>query len=217
MLNKKDIVIKHYKTIIERRKFDEYDIRGFLMFIRNYHHNQYNYIDEFSDLVAHNIREKGIIFDSLKNAKTYGYEVNSKGRIKGYKGLKIETFKNQIKKILRELGINYTKETIKELVVCIFSITQDSEYMLTIEDGLTGRQGFLYYGKVKCLIDLYYQKLVLLTEECKNSDKLVVFAEVNINCDSKEENFFIMDQGMETVRIGTDLYINYKNRIICKV
>ena len=98
MIAKKDIIIKHYKDIIERRIFDEYDIRGFLMFIRNYHHNKYNYIDEFSDLVAHNIREKGIIFDSLKNAKNYGYEVNSKGKIKGYKGLKIVTFKNQIKK-----------------------------------------------------------------------------------------------------------------------
>ncbi len=40
MTLKEQIILNHYKTIIEKRAFDEYDILGFLIFIRAYGQNQ---------------------------------------------------------------------------------------------------------------------------------------------------------------------------------
>ena len=54
MDKKANDIFKHYKYVIENRKFDEYDILGFLIFVRNFiSKDKYKYIYEFTDLVAH--------------------------------------------------------------------------------------------------------------------------------------------------------------------
>ena len=54
-------ILEHYRKVIEDEDFDEYDILGFLIFIRSYLGENMNIIREFSDLVAHRERNKGIV------------------------------------------------------------------------------------------------------------------------------------------------------------
>lgn len=57
---KAKFIMEHYKKLIENREFDEFDILGFLIFIRSFikPNKQYPLIEEFADLVAHREREK---------------------------------------------------------------------------------------------------------------------------------------------------------------
>ena len=50
---KANFIMEHYKKLIENREFDEFDILGFLIFIRSFikPNKQYLLIEEFADLV----------------------------------------------------------------------------------------------------------------------------------------------------------------------
>ena len=63
MLKKK--MLEHYKNVIENRSFAEYDILGFLIFIRRHLNKDNVYIREFADLIAHRERDRGIVVDCI--------------------------------------------------------------------------------------------------------------------------------------------------------
>ena len=75
MTLKEQIILNHYKTIIEKRAFDEYDILGFLIFIRAWVTND-GVIREFCDLIAHRERNQGRVMRCIEGAIKNDYEWN---------------------------------------------------------------------------------------------------------------------------------------------
>ena len=95
---KAKFMLKNYKELIENRAFDEFDILGFLIFIRSfiYKNSKYKLIEEFADLVAHRERNQGIAMKCIANAidNKYLCKANSK-EIEGYNGIDEDEWKNQ--------------------------------------------------------------------------------------------------------------------------
>lgn len=89
MLKKK--MLEHYKNVIENRSFAEYDILGFLIFIRRHLNKDNVYIREFADLIAHRARDRGIVVDCITASieNNYQTEKGSK-KVIGYNGLHYE-------------------------------------------------------------------------------------------------------------------------------
>ncbi len=123
-------ILLHYKNIIEDRSFDEYDILGFLIFIRGIiPENEYNYIHEFCNTIAHRNRDRGIIYNSVRCAIESNYELkNNLLIIKNYSGIKEETWYKQWNKAGMSLDININMEIIKDITLCVFSLVQNSIY-----------------------------------------------------------------------------------------
>ncbi len=68
-MDRKEIeILNYYRNIIERKEFDEYDILGFLIFIRKHIEKEYTYIAEFANLIAHRERAKGIVMRCISSA-----------------------------------------------------------------------------------------------------------------------------------------------------
>ena len=71
---KNDVILSHYKYLIENYLFDEYDILGFLIFIREQiDDSRCHFVKEFCDLIAHRTRDEGIIKDNIKNKSDINY------------------------------------------------------------------------------------------------------------------------------------------------
>ena len=84
MTLKEQIILNHYKTIIEKRAFDEYDILGFLIFIRAWVTND-GVIREFCDLIAHRERNQGRVMRCIEGAIKNDYEcIAGSKKVKGY-------------------------------------------------------------------------------------------------------------------------------------
>lgn len=135
---KADLILKHYKNIIENKEFDEFDILGFLIFIRSYIENDINFnsIKEFSDLIAHRERDRGKIMNSISNAikSNYFYDINTK-KVSGYTGISEMTWKKEWKDLGNKFNIQIDDIVIKEITLCIFSLAQKSIYN---KDGYSG-------------------------------------------------------------------------------
>lgn len=128
---KANLILKHYKLLIEARQFDEFDILGFLIFIRSYiPSGKYQYIREFSDLIAHRRRDKGVVMGCIKNAIRNSYALRRDGKkVNGYSGMNYSTWEKQWKSLGKDLGIDLDSNVIiQEMSVCIFSLAQFSRY-----------------------------------------------------------------------------------------
>lgn len=121
-------VLLHYKSIIEDRSFDEYDILGFLIFIREIiPKNECDYIIDFCHTIAHRKRDRGIVYENVKNAIESNYELeNGLLTIKNYLGIKEDTWNRQWSITGAFLGIDIDKEIIKDVTLCVFSLMQFS-------------------------------------------------------------------------------------------
>ena len=128
MDKKEQHILKHYKTIIEGRTFTEYDILGFLIFIRRYTQKEKNkYIKEFCDLIAHRKRDRGIVFDSI--ISQYGIKGDLYVKIvPGYHGIQDENWSSEWTELMQELNITIDDQILKEITLCIFSLSQFSAY-----------------------------------------------------------------------------------------
>lgn len=131
MDEKANQIFEHYKYIIEHRKFNEYEILGFLIFIRNFiSRNKYNYIYEFADLVAHRKRDRGIVMDCISNAIENKYtHIKGTNKIEGYNGINEKEWQQQWIEFGNEFNIKIDEYIIKELMLCIFSLAQKALYM----------------------------------------------------------------------------------------
>lgn len=133
MDKKEKQILEHYKKILDERKFDEYDILGFLIFIRRHLDQEKNIktecIKEFCNLVAHRQRDRGRVYNSIQEAikNNYAYKKKTK-KIRGYSGIKENEWKNEWKYLCQWLGIKYTEEMILEITLCIYSLAQNTEY-----------------------------------------------------------------------------------------
>lgn len=128
MVSKEQIILNHYRELIEGRKFDEYDILGFLIFIRP-RCKKGSAIHEFCDLVAHRERNRGKVMDCITVAIENNYETaaNSKA-VKGYAGINWSEWREEWDKLGIDLAITFSDTILQEITLCIFSLLQDTQY-----------------------------------------------------------------------------------------
>lgn len=130
MDEKEKSMTNHYLKLFSTKDFDEYDVYGFLILIRDY---AKGWLKDFSHLIAHRIREKGklhnllekVLLESGKNGEIV---LNKDGRtVKGYKSLQTSSLQNEIRQFVNKYGYVLDDDTLNQIVLCIFSITHLSE------------------------------------------------------------------------------------------
>lgn len=130
MDKKEKLILKHYRVLIESNEFDEYDILGFLIFIRRHlNYNEYPNIREFSDLIAHRIRDRGRVNECIVVAIEGEYQTEKNSKIiRGYNGMDYKLWVNEWKNIGNIIDIKFSDEIIEDLTVCVFSLAQFTCY-----------------------------------------------------------------------------------------
>jgi hypothetical protein len=110
MDEKAKVILQHYKNKIEEQLFDEYDILGFLIFVRSYIglSDDFKTINEFSNLIAHRKRDRGRVMESIEVAIKNNYEV-AKGtkKIKGYNGIHYNEWEKEWYKLGEKFDIKF--------------------------------------------------------------------------------------------------------------
>lgn len=167
MDSKEAIILNHYCKVIKERKFDEYDILGFLIFIRRHIQNDFPSIREFSDLIAHRRRDRGIAARAIQGAKRNGYQAkgNSTGLL-GYHGICPEQWEREWKHLLNIIRVEYSHTLLLELSICIYSLAQNTEYHF---DDIGAKMELFMFS------DGY---LALSTTECSKESPYVCFARI---------------------------------------
>lgn len=123
-------VLKYYKFRIENRLFDETDVYGFLIFIREHltpndkSLNKLNLICEMSNMIAHRERNQGNTIDYFieveKNVENLT-ELSSTTQKLNYTNFDL---KQQLKVMFLQFNINVDSIIIDEVFICILSILQ---------------------------------------------------------------------------------------------
>lgn len=186
---KEQLISTHFKNIIEKREFDEYDIYGFLIFIREHIKSESKVVIEFCDLIAHRKRNQGIVKRCIEVAESNNYKtIPNTNIVSGYKGIRYDMLKTELECILELFGIDFSDDTIKEIVICIFSLTQFSKYEW--KDGVG--EIILSQGKGG--------KLSLYTDSGKKNSLRVCFSELEGIDFKKEFSWGIIDLPVETTR-----------------
>lgn len=148
---KEQRILCHYKKILECREFDEYDILGFLIFIRGHldRCSTYTYIREFADLIAHRNRNKGIILECIKVCIENNYQTEKNNRtVVGYHGLDRDEWVRQWMQLGEKFDISIDENMIREITLCIFSLAQHTQY--DNHAGISGKVS-LFQGNDRCL------------------------------------------------------------------
>ena len=136
-------ILFHYKKIIEERTFNEYDVMGFLILIREYipenklndTNKYYMSIKDFADGIAHRKRNKGKIFNSFKEAKDNDYcSYDNSPMIKGVNGFNYNYYLEAWRKIGQYFEINMSDKIIKDIMVCVCSLLQFTIYETSTEN-----------------------------------------------------------------------------------
>lgn len=196
-LDKKEIVmLKHYESLFCNYAFDEYDIRGFLMFIREHirEENKYPCILEFSDLIAHPRRSRGIVATAIKNAIDNDYATYDGKKVKKYNGISEERWKREWKTLFSELGLEMNKRLMDEITICVCSMANGSTY-----DDNQGHTGVLYLGFSKNKIAL------VTTEGGKDSLHVSFFVYSGLSIDVDWHDAYFGSWVSEAVREDTVL------------
>ncbi len=213
-MTKNDVILNHYRNLIENYLFDEYDILGFLIFIREQIREQidktkYHPILEFCDLIAHRDRDRGEIRDSIQNAINNSYQRNERGKVEGYHGIDWELWKNEWKIIGDKFNINFEKDNdklLKEITICIFSLAQDTIYKNN-EKNIIGKVS-VFIGNNK--------DIALVTME-NTSSPVIVFMICGQfkNIDNEYEGF--IEYPLETKREEKSLCLYCENKKILEI
>ena len=197
MDNKAVHIFEHYKYLIENRLFDEYDILGFLIFIRSYlKKKKYPLIYDYCDLIAHRMRNCGRTMESIEQAIQNNYETlpNSKA-VKGYTGITKEQWDEEWSRFGIEYKIHLSLEAISEIVLCIFSLTQFTTYTSDKGSGI---------------ITLWQEKggsLSLNTAEGRPDSYYVCFSKYGPYEFLREHETEQINTVVETRRVGTVLQL----------
>ena len=205
MNNKEIINLKKYKKLIETRKFDEYDIIGFLILIRPYLDNNTPFIFDFANGIAHRERDRGHAFQCIMDAAINDYQVDEKGKVIGYNGINEEEWNNEWNYISKRFLIKMTRIIISEITLCIYSLFQFSIFRYSNEILKNNPQLKDYQGTFELLID-NDNNLHLSTSE-KKTGCFVCYGRINnTQVDNKYRNKFFMD-AVETSRMNKKLYL----------
>lgn len=208
MNKKEEKMLLHYKNKIECRLFDEYDIYGFLILIRNYiTKGDLHLIHELADTVAHSEKDKGIIIDNIKLCKENRYKTSNGVKIINYKGFSPESWNKEWKKLMSFFSIKVDKIILKEITLCIFSLFQNVKYI-----GKNGKEGNLVL-----LIDPDNNQIYLCTSEGTAGSPLVCFTLLNNVIIKQDFSTFFDCDPAETFRDGGILKLKNEKGIICEI
>lgn len=203
-------ILEHYKTLFENYLFDEYDILGFLIFIREQvDKKKCQFIHEFADLIAHRCRNKGIIKENILRSISNDYLCNKDGYVKEYNGIKWEIWVNEWKILGEHINFDFTKDNkkiLKQITVCIISLAQDTKYY----------DKNVIIGKVKPCID-GKKYLCLITTEDKSNSKMVCLMKCGPFKDIIYENHGFFDYPLETKREDNNLCLYYNENKILEI
>lgn len=193
---KESVILKHYEKLFYEYAFDEYDIRGFLMFIREHIREEKKYpcILEFSDLIAHPRRSRGIVATAIKSAIDNDYATHDGKKVKQYNGINEERWKSEWKKLFNELGIKMSKRLIDEITICVCSMANGSIY-----DDNQGHTGVLYLGFSKNKVTL------VTTEGNKDSLHISFFVYSGLSIDVDWHDAYFGPWVSEAIRENTTL------------
>lgn len=126
---KEEKMLEHYKNVIENRFFDEYDILGFLIFIRRHLNKDNVYIREFADLIAHRERDRGLVVNCITASIENDYQTGKGSKkVIGYNGLHYEQWENEWILFGKGFGIVFDEKIVKEITLCIFSLIHFTQY-----------------------------------------------------------------------------------------
>lgn len=207
---KENVILNHYKYLFENYLFDEYDLLGFLIFIRE-RINELDcpFIQEFCDLIAHRKRNKGIIKDNILNARNNLYSSNRNNKVIGYRGIKWDKWINEWKRVEELLEINFLKDNkklLKEITICIFSLSQHTEYY----------DGDNSIGKVDVFIDSS-KKIALITSENEIHSPLVCLMTIGPFLNINEQDRGFINKPLEIKRINNSFCLYCGDKIILKI
>lgn len=194
MDDKAGMILIHYRYIIENRLFDEYDVLGFLIFIREYiSDTEYPYIREFSHLVAHRGRDRGCVNSCIVAAIENDYRTkHESNEVEGYRGMEYQKWKDEWKNLGEEYGIVIDDEIIGELTLCVFSLAQFTNY---IDKKGRGRGRIeLFFGKDR--------SLALVTTEGESDSLYVCFSKFGCFELCRDIPGGYLENVVETIRIN---------------
>lgn len=210
MNEKEKINLKHYKKLIESRRFDEYDIMGFLMLIREYINQKMNpIIFDIANGTAHRKRNKGKIYDSMYHAVLNNYLINKDGKVEGYHGVLNSEWKQEYLNLSEQFDIKITPIISTELAVCMFSIIHRSKF----ETDKKSRNNRM---KIKGSIELATSENSLYMMTSDDINKITICFMIIENIEIIKKDDFIMNP-VETYRKNKFLYLRTDNGDILKV
>lgn len=210
MDSKEKIILTHYQNLLRSRRFDEYDILGFLIFVRRHINiKTFPFILEFSNLIAHRKRSRGIVMDAIKNAIQSNYKLTEKdecdpnhkvGSIQAYCGISEQEWRNEWERLLKYFDIEFQTTLFMEISICIFSLAQNSEYEYT------DKKNRRYTGKIELFLfsDGY---LGLCTTEGTPYSCTICFAKIGPVISEKEIQGFPIYSPVETFRENGVLHL----------
>ena len=139
---KERLMIAHYFGLLAENNFTEYDILGFLMVLRR-EMDKEKYKYDFSNLIAHRNRDKGVAMDAIKGAIDSNYEfIAGTRKIKGYHGVPYDKWVSEWKNLAANFSKQLSDETIHDITICVFSLAQNTIYTKTCtKEGKTKRYG----------------------------------------------------------------------------
>ena len=124
-LKKMEGVIAHFVKAFNEKTFDEYDVMGFILTIRNDKlKEEQPFLYDFANIVAHRTRTEGIAFNAMKKAIDNGFKLNSKGKVLYYNGPSYNCLTKEIKEMAAKYRIDADKRFIKEFILCLIVIAQ---------------------------------------------------------------------------------------------
>ena len=199
-------ILEHYKTILTNHIFDEYDILGFLIFIREkLSDDRYPSIKDFAHLIAHRERNRGHVKACIDRAKENGYitEKNSK-KVIGYEGMNYITWVDEWQIFQKEFDFKLDKEAIEELTLCVFSLAQFSEYV--------DKKG-VRIGRIELFVAAD-RSLALVTTEGNDDSLYVCFSKFGCFELARNVEGGRLNEAVETIRIDGKLRLKDKNGFI---
>jgi hypothetical protein len=150
--NKEKIMLAHYDGLFQKFLFDEYDVLGFLMLVREHirnEKNKYPCILEFADLIAHRKRNQGKVITAIKAAMDNNYQTYDGKHVIGYHGIDEKSWKKEWTELFTDLNIQLNIRLLDEITICICSLANGSKY----KDAY-GHAGILYLAFSKNRIAL---------------------------------------------------------------
>ena len=167
---KERLMISHYFDLLIRNDFTEYDLLGFLIVLRRgLNKKKYGCIFDFSNLIAHRNRDRGIAVNAIKGAIQNEYQfVDGTKKIQGYHGIHYDKWVSEWKSLAEYFSFDISDETIHDITICVFSLAQNTIYDC---------------GKKKNGKDHYHGEIELFA--AKNREVMLSIHELN------EENTYI--------------------------
>lgn len=202
MDEKATLILDRYKKCIHSYCFDELDILGFLIFIRQYlEKSHFPSVLEFCDLIAHRERDRGKVMRSI-NASLSNRFATYKGtkKVIGSEGIDEIAWREEWERIFQLLGMRFNEQAFREITLCIISLANKTIY--TSKAGRGKLEAFIDHDNN---IDLCY---------CNDSpDSLyVTFLKSGVWPLINDRPQGVLDYPIILAREGNKLRLNYRDK-----